>query len=198
MLSGGGVIAAGSKGQCAQPLAGVVITNNFLGTGYESNLYLHVFTANSAHRVRRLKACSLLVLRRMIPSAPSSLQSALQMDPNAHLQMQQQQSQAQQPQGQVQVQPPQEQSQGSPQQSGNNQGGGGSGGSSAKRRRKNEGGHDEGQGPSEPRRLRRSHEACARCRGKKIKASPDGRHRRQLPLRSLTIILSFSFPYFIR
>ncbi|KAK0480237.1 fungal-specific transcription factor domain-containing protein [Armillaria novae-zelandiae] len=47
----------------------------------------------------------------------------------------------------------------------------------AKRRRKNEGGNEEGpQGPSEPRRLRRSHEACARCRGKKIKASPDCWH----------------------
>jgi len=40
----------------------------------------------------------------------------------------------------------------------------------AKRRRKNAG--DEDGGSSEPRRLRRSHEACARCRGKKIKASP--------------------------
>ncbi len=47
-----------------------------------------------------------------------------------------------------------------------------------KRRRKNDIGDGEGQsGPSEPRRLRRSHEACARCRGKKIKASPAGRHR---------------------
>jgi hypothetical protein len=36
--------------------------------------------------------------------------------------------------------------------------------------------------PAEPRRLRRSHEACARCRSKKIKASPVGRHRRQIPV----------------
>src|SRR6266702_762876 len=52
--------------------------------------------------------------------------------------------------------------------------------------------------PAEPRRLRRSHEACARCRSKKIKvstqasavilsshahvvASPVGQHRRQFP-----------------
>lgn len=38
--------------------------------------------------------------------------------------------------------------------------------------------------PAEPRRLRRSHEACARCRSKKIKASPVGRHRRQIPVLS--------------
>ncbi|KAJ6607367.1 fungal-specific transcription factor domain-containing protein [Mycena sp. CBHHK59/15] len=48
-----------------------------------------------------------------------------------------------------------------------------------RKRKKN--GDDEGS-PSEPRRLRRSHEACTRCRAKKIKASPAGRHRRQLPL----------------
>src|SRR5258708_5775648 len=52
--------------------------------------------------------------------------------------------------------------------------------------------------PAEPRRLRRSHEACARCRSKKIKVgpisrnssslghspvvpSPVGQHRRQFP-----------------
>ncbi|KAJ3788059.1 fungal-specific transcription factor domain-containing protein [Lentinula aff. detonsa] len=51
----------------------------------------------------------------------------------------------------------------------------GSGGASAngpvaKRRRKNDG------EPSEPRRLRRSHEACTRCRGKKIKC--DSKHPR--------------------
>ncbi|KAJ3967548.1 fungal-specific transcription factor domain-containing protein [Lentinula raphanica] len=40
----------------------------------------------------------------------------------------------------------------------------------AKRRRKNDG------EPSEPRRLRRSHEACTRCRGKKIKC--DSKHPR--------------------
>ncbi|KAF8893292.1 hypothetical protein CPB85DRAFT_227442 [Mucidula mucida] len=46
-----------------------------------------------------------------------------------------------------------------------------------KRRRKNDIGDGEGQsGPSEPRRLRRSHEACARCRGKKIKC--DSKHPR--------------------
>ncbi|KIK62367.1 hypothetical protein GYMLUDRAFT_41790 [Collybiopsis luxurians FD-317 M1] len=43
-------------------------------------------------------------------------------------------------------------------------------GSTAKRRRKNDG------EPSEPRRLRRSHEACTRCRGKKIKC--DSKHPR--------------------
>ncbi|KAI3604716.1 c6 transcription [Moniliophthora roreri] len=42
-----------------------------------------------------------------------------------------------------------------------------------KRRRKNP---DEDTAPSEPRRLRRSHEACARCRGKKIKC--DSKHPR--------------------
>lgn len=41
----------------------------------------------------------------------------------------------------------------------------------SKRRRKAE---DEAGG-AEPRRLRRSHEACARCRSKKIKASADGK-----------------------
>ncbi|GAW00421.1 c6 transcription [Lentinula edodes] len=40
----------------------------------------------------------------------------------------------------------------------------------SKRRRKNDG------EPSEPRRLRRSHEACTRCRGKKIKC--DSKHPR--------------------
>ncbi|KAJ4487417.1 hypothetical protein C8R41DRAFT_920948 [Lentinula lateritia] len=43
-------------------------------------------------------------------------------------------------------------------------------GSVSKRRRKNDG------EPSEPRRLRRSHEACTRCRGKKIKC--DSKHPR--------------------
>ncbi|KAF5392188.1 hypothetical protein D9757_001375 [Collybiopsis confluens] len=43
-------------------------------------------------------------------------------------------------------------------------------GQTAKRRRKNDG------EPSEPRRLRRSHEACTRCRGKKIKC--DSKHPR--------------------
>ncbi|KXN85857.1 Positive regulator of purine utilization [Leucoagaricus sp. SymC.cos] len=50
------------------------------------------------------------------------------------------------------------------------------GGSAPKRRRKPE---DDGGGGAEPRRLRRSHEACARCRSKKIKASPcDSKHPR--------------------
>jgi hypothetical protein len=39
----------------------------------------------------------------------------------------------------------------------------------------------EASSSAEPRRLRRSHEACARCRNKKIKASPAGLDRRQLP-----------------
>jgi len=38
----------------------------------------------------------------------------------------------------------------------------------ARKRKKN----DLNDEPAEPRRLRRSHEACARCRSKKIKASP--------------------------
>ena len=40
------------------------------------------------------------------------------------------------------------------------------------------------------RRLRRSHEACARCRSKKIKASSAGLARRQLPLTSCSAIPS--------
>lgn len=47
----------------------------------------------------------------------------------------------------------------------------------SKRRRKAE---DEA-GSAEPRRLRRSHEACARCRSKKIKASADGKFQFLLP-----------------
>lgn len=81
---------------------------------------------------------------------PSSLQSALQMDPNQHLQLQQQQQQQQQP-----LQTPQ---------------------STGKRRRKADGNGDEAPPSSEPRRLRRSHEACARCRSKKIKC--DSKHPR--------------------
>ena len=73
----------------------------------------------------------------------------------------------------------------------------------SRKRKKNENG--EPSSPAEPRRLRRSHEACARCRSKKIKvrfilllwggeeragarpaigpglASPAGRHRRHFP-----------------
>lgn len=122
---------------------------------------------------------SAAISSRMLPSSqspqapPSSLQSALQMDPAQHLQLQQQQQQ-QQLQSPQQPQPP-------PQ-------------SSNKRRKKTEQGTDEVQSPSEPRRLRRSHEACARCRSKKIKASPDGRHRRQFPSchTRLTTFLAFS------
>lgn len=77
----------------------------------------------------------------------------------------------------------------------------------SRKRKKNENG--EPSSPAEPRRLRRSHEACARCRSKKIKvrmiyislgggetkgagarpaigpglASPAGRHRRHFPAR---------------
>lgn len=91
---------------------------------------------------------------------PSSLQSALQMDPNQHMHLQQQ--------------PPQDHQQPAPQLP------------APKKRKKADSGKDDGQMSSEPRRLRRSHEACARCRSKKIKASPAGRHRRQLPPQPLT------------
>lgn len=47
----------------------------------------------------------------------------------------------------------------------------------SRKRKKNNGEGEDGGAQSEPRRLRRSHEACARCRNKKIKASPAGRHR---------------------
>ncbi|KAI0703821.1 fungal-specific transcription factor domain-containing protein [Cytidiella melzeri] len=53
--------------------------------------------------------------------------------------------------------------------------------SNTRKRKKVEGENGEPSTPAEPRRLRRSHEACARCRSKKIKASPVGRHRRQIP-----------------
>ncbi|KDR76395.1 hypothetical protein GALMADRAFT_481013 [Galerina marginata CBS 339.88] len=79
---------------------------------------------------------------------PSSLQSALQMDPNQHLQLQQQQQQ--------QAQPP------TP--------------TAGKRRKRAEGNDEDAPAASEPRRLRRSHEACARCRSKKIKC--DSKHPR--------------------
>ncbi len=63
-----------------------------------------------------------------------------------------------------------------------------------RKRKKADPNSDEPQQPAEPRRLRRSHEACARCRSKKIKASPVGRHRRQIPvlsprLRRLNVVL---------
>ncbi|KAI0090239.1 fungal-specific transcription factor domain-containing protein [Irpex rosettiformis] len=55
---------------------------------------------------------------------------------------------------------------------------------SSRKRKKVEGENGEPSTPAEPRRLRRSHEACARCRSKKIKASPVGRHRPQIPVAS--------------
>ncbi|PFH46806.1 hypothetical protein AMATHDRAFT_77495 [Amanita thiersii Skay4041] len=86
-------------------------------------------------------------------SQPQSLQSALQMDQDQHLQLQQQAAEQQQSQ---------------PQQ--------------PKRRRRTAEGTSEDATtamPSGTRRLRRSHEACARCRSKKIKASPcDSKHPR--------------------
>ncbi|KAG6336364.1 hypothetical protein ID866_2721 [Astraeus odoratus] len=89
--------------------------------------------------------------------APSSLHSALHMD---HSQ-QQQQSQQQQPHPPPQ---PQQAQQPAPQPA-------------SKKRRKGDGSENSVSSPSEPRRLRRSHEACARCRSKKIKASPcDSKH----------------------
>lgn len=87
--------------------------------------------------------------------AQSSLQTALQMDQN------------QPPPPQQQPPPGQQPSQPTP-----------------SRKRKKTGDGDEASHPAEPRRLRRSHEACARCRSKKIKASPVGRHRRQIPVAS--------------
>ncbi|TEB09752.1 hypothetical protein FA13DRAFT_1058471 [Coprinellus micaceus] len=48
--------------------------------------------------------------------------------------------------------------------------------STGKRRRKGTDNGDDAPAPSEPRRLRRSHEACARCRSKKIKC--DSKHPR--------------------
>ncbi|KJA23007.1 hypothetical protein HYPSUDRAFT_614687 [Hypholoma sublateritium FD-334 SS-4] len=90
----------------------------------------------------------------MLPNAPnsiqppSSLQSALQMDPNQHLQLQQQQQQQEAPQTPA-----------------------------TKRRKRAEGNDEDGPASSEPRRLRRSHEACARCRSKKIKQC-DSKHPR--------------------
>lgn len=47
---------------------------------------------------------------------------------------------------------------------------------SSRKRRKADGNADEAPHPAEPRRLRRSHEACARCRSKKIKC--DSKHPR--------------------
>ncbi|KAH9848389.1 fungal-specific transcription factor domain-containing protein [Lenzites betulinus] len=81
--------------------------------------------------------------------APSSLQSALQIGPNQ-----------QPPPSLQQQQPPPHPGQQS---------------ASRKRRKVNENG-EEVPHPAEPRRLRRSHEACARCRSKKIKC--DSKHPR--------------------
>ncbi|KDQ53103.1 hypothetical protein JAAARDRAFT_72641 [Jaapia argillacea MUCL 33604] len=81
-----------------------------------------------------------------IDLAQSSLQSALQIDPNHQIQQQQSQhDDQQQPQG-------------------------------TRKRKKGEGEGDAVHSPAEPRRLRRSHEACARCRSKKIKC--DSKHPR--------------------
>jgi hypothetical protein len=87
--------------------------------------------------------------------APSSLQSALQMEPDQHAAL----PQPEQAPEQVQQAPP------------------------PKRRRKATEGGDEPTAGMTPgtRRLRRSHEACARCRSKKIKASSVGVARRQIP-----------------
>lgn len=104
------------------------------------------------------------------PHSDISLHSALHMDqrqPQQHIQPPQQQQQQQQ-----QPQPQQAPSQPPP-----------------KKRRKPDSPNDDLASPSEPRRLRRSHEACARCRSKKIKASPVGSHRPQISVR-----LSHSHP----
>jgi len=95
--------------------------------------------------------------------AQSSLQSALQMDPSA-------------------PQPPPPPDQQSPQPSS----------AGSRKRKKTDSAPGEPSTPAEPRRLRRSHEACARCRSKKIKASPVGRHRRQLPVLSLILCIASS------
>ncbi|KAH9945483.1 uncharacterized protein BXZ73DRAFT_86951 [Epithele typhae] len=82
--------------------------------------------------------------------AHSSLQTALQIDPN------------QQPPPTPQHSPPPPTTPGSQ--------------PSSRKRRKANDGSDEPVHPAEPRRLRRSHEACARCRSKKIKC--DSKHPR--------------------
>lgn len=101
--------------------------------------------------------------------APSSLQSALNMDPNHQPQNHQQQT------AQTSAQ---------------------SGSSAPRKRKKNDAGNDDASSPSEPRRLRRSHEACARCRSKKIKASPAGRHRRQLPPHKSALLTLPNYYYY--
>ena len=114
------------------------------------------------------------------PHSNISLHSALHMDqrqPQQHIQPAQQQQQQQQHQEQHQQQ---QQQQSQPQQAPSQ---------APKKRRKQDSPHDDAASPSEPRRLRRSHEACARCRSKKIKASPVGSHRPQISVR-----LSYSNP----
>ena len=60
-----------------------------------------------------------------------------------------------------------------------------------KRRRRAQDGQDDAPATSPgTRRLRRSHEACARCRSKKIKASSVGLARRQFPLTPCSAIPS--------
>lgn len=99
-------------------------------------------------------------------NTPQPLTSALSMDPSQHLQLQ----------------PPQQPGQQQPSQPAQ---------PSTKRRKRADGTGDDAPAPSEPRRLRRSHEACARCRSKKIKASPAGRHRRQFPSTFIMPFLTF-------
>ena len=106
------------------------------------------------------------------PHSDISIHSALHMDQRQPAQQQQQPQQqpTQQQQQQQQQQPQQQQPQQAPSQP-------------PKKRRKTDSPHDDVTSPSEPRRLRRSHEACARCRSKKIKASPVGSHRPQISVR---------------
>ncbi|TFK70307.1 hypothetical protein BDN72DRAFT_818996 [Pluteus cervinus] len=82
-------------------------------------------------------------------AAPPTMHSALHMDPNQQMQIQQ-----------PGPPPPPMVTSSTP----------------MKKRKKNDNGNDEGSSTSEPRRLRRSHEACARCRSKKIKC--DSKHPR--------------------
>ncbi|PPQ63908.1 hypothetical protein CVT24_010306 [Panaeolus cyanescens] len=107
-------------------------------------------------------------------SPPQSLQSALQMDPNQHLQLQgEPQVQPQQPQP-----PPPPQQQQQPQQSVP---------ATGKRRRRTDGNGDEVPSASEPRRLRRSHEACARsCATAGVQCNQEDRHRQLLTPRGYT------------
>lgn len=105
------------------------------------------------------------------PHSDISLHSALHMEqrqPQQHIQPAQQQPQQQQQQPSHPQQAPSQPS---------------------KKRRKPDSTQDDVTSSSEPRRLRRSHEACARCRSKKIKASPVGDYRPQISVR-----LSHSHP----